>query len=214
MECDKLDRGNGNGKSNGRVWSAQVVATQDLLWMYVDRKIKTHPSRIKRKRKIVLDVEEVDTLLLDAMPHAIKMARVLEKATKPETQTGQAPAQKPQRRTDGNPQQPDNNFSKLCYRYGAEAHLARNCTTAPTIPHAHIPDTKTAGNNARKDSLATYTMEVTRNQLCNPILPQAYSSSWLNWVLLDLGTMSIKCGHCNAFHWIAERVAASTRHNS
>ena len=22
--------------------------------------------------------------------------------------------------------------------------------------------------------------------------------------------MSIKCGHCNAFHWIAERVAAST----
>ena len=63
------------GRVMGRVWSTQVVATQDILWMYVDRKIKTNPIRIKRKRKIVLDVEEVDTLLLDAMPHAMKTAR-------------------------------------------------------------------------------------------------------------------------------------------
>ena len=49
----------------------------------------------------------------------------------------------------------------LCYRRRAEGHLARNCTTAPTIPHAHIPDTRNAGNNstAGKDSLATYTMD-------------------------------------------------------
>ena len=142
----------------GRVWSARVVAAQDILWMYVDRKTKINPRRIKRK--VVLDVEEVETLLPDAMPHAIRTAR-LEIPTKPETQSGQAQtlARKLQRRTDGAPQQ-SNNFSKVCYRCGAEGHLARNCTTAPTIPHAHIPDTKTTGNNAGKDSLATYTMEV------------------------------------------------------
>ena len=73
--------------------------------------------------------------------------------------------QKPQLqgRTDGAPPQLGN-FSNLCYRSGAEGHLARNCTTAPTIPHAHIPDAinanaMTAGKDAGKDSLATYAME-------------------------------------------------------
>ena len=52
-------------------WSAWVVAAQDILRIYVDRKIKTNLTR----RKVVLDVEEADTLLLDGMPHAIKTAR-------------------------------------------------------------------------------------------------------------------------------------------
>ena len=55
----------------GRVWSARVVAALDILRIYVDRKINANPTR----RKVVLDVEEADTLLLDAMPHAIKTAR-------------------------------------------------------------------------------------------------------------------------------------------
>ena len=68
--------------------------------------------------------------------------------------------QKPQWKMDGNLQQQpnNNNFSKLYYRCSAEGHLAQNYTTALSIPHVHIPDTR----DARKDSLATYIMGVVK----------------------------------------------------
>ena len=153
-----------------RMWSAQVVAAHGILKMYIDRKTKTktNPTR----RKVVLHrYRRSRHLVAECYATRHKDGTVLKEAAMPDMQT---PAQKPQQKTDGGPQQ-SNDFSKLCYRCRAEGHLARNCTTAPTIPHAHIPDARTStGYNSGKDSLATYAMEVgDRKCSVKTVIPKA-----------------------------------------
>ena len=100
MECDKLDRGDNNGKSNGKSVECSGCGrtghTSDICQQKDKDKSNTKEgcTRCGRGGHLVAGCYTIRH----------KDGTVLEKATKPETQTGQAqgqtPAQKPQRRTD------------------------------------------------------------------------------------------------------------------